>query len=176
MNTDLTFKIAAEDGKRAFEAARYDAAAEKFREAARGYAQLGDALNEAEQNNNLSVTLLKLGRAREAFDLAHGTDELFARHGDVRRQGIALNNQAAALEDLKKPEEALAAYERAAELLGRAGEKEYRSLALKAAAALQLRRGRVTDSGVRMVGVLESREHPSILERILKFILRLVQR
>jgi tetratricopeptide (TPR) repeat protein len=166
----------AEEGKLAFEAGRYVSAAESFRAAANGYAALQDPGNTAEQKNNLSVALLKMGRAQEALDSALGTDEVFARLKDIRRQGIAVNNQAAALENLRRFDEALAAYERSARLLAQAGEGELRSLALKAAAAMQLRRGKVTESGMRMIGVLEAREHPSLFQRILKFLLRLMQR
>ena len=36
--------------------------------AVQGYVALDDAVNAAEQKNNLSVTLLKLGRPQEALD------------------------------------------------------------------------------------------------------------
>jgi len=155
-------------GKEAFESGRYQQAADRFRAAAEEYAELGRVSDAAEQSSNLSVTLLKLSRPREALAAAIGTDEIFAAAGDIRRQGIALNNQAAAYEQLGRAEEALSAYERSSEGL--------RAEVLKAAAGLQLRRGRLADSGVRMIGVLEAREHPSFFERILKFALRVVQR
>jgi tetratricopeptide (TPR) repeat protein len=176
MKSTLELKQLAGDGKTAFESARYELAAELFRSAAQGYAALRDAVNAAEQQNNLSVTLLKLGRSQEALDAALGTDEVFAAVHDVRRQGMALNNQAAAFENLGRRDAALSAYERSAPLLGEAGEKEMRAVVLKAAAGLQLRRGKLADSGLRMIGVLEAREHPSFFERLLKYLLRLVQR
>jgi tetratricopeptide (TPR) repeat protein len=163
-------------GKEAFESGRYQAAVEYFRAAAEEYSALGRAADAAEQSSNLSVTLLKLGRAQEALAAAIGTDEIFAAAGDVRRQGVALNNQAVAYEQLGRAEEALSAYERSSELLGKAGEKGLRAEVLKAAAGLQLRRGRLADSGVRMIGVLEAKERPSFFERILKYALRVVQR
>ena len=176
MKSALELKQLADDGKTAFESARYELAAELFRSAALGYAALRDAVNAAEQQNNLSVTLLKLGRSQEALDAALGTDEAFAAVHDVRRQGMALNNQAAAFENLGRLDAALSAYERSAPLLGEAGEKEMRAAVLKAAAGLQLRRGKLADSGLRMIGVLEAQEHPSFFERVLKYLLRLVQR
>ena len=136
MKSELELKQTAEDGKRAFESGRYETAAELFRSATQGYAALNDAVNAAEQKNNLSVTLLKLGRSQEALDAALGTDEVFAAIHDVRRQGMALNNQAAALENLRRLDEALSAYERSAPLLAEAGEKEMRAVVLKAAAGL----------------------------------------
>ncbi len=87
-----------EEGKSAFESGRYEVAAGLFRSAMQDYAAREDALNAAEQNNNLSVTLLKMGRAQEALDTVMGTDKVFEAAHDTRRQGMALNNQAAALE------------------------------------------------------------------------------
>lgn len=162
----------AEQGKRDFAVGSYSAALEKFRGAADAYAAQGDRLNQAEQLNNTGVTLLQLGRAREALDAVTGTDAVFAGQGDLRRQGIAMNNQAAALEALHRPDEALAAYERAAQLLGGAGEKGLQSEALKAAAAADLRRGRVASSASRMLGSLISKPEPNLLERVLKSLLR----
>jgi tetratricopeptide (TPR) repeat protein len=176
MTSPAELEQSVQAGKRAFESGRYPEAADRFRAAAEEYSALGRAADAAEQSSNLSVTLLKLGRAREALAAAIGTDEIFAAAGDVRRQGIALNNQAAAYEQLGSAEEALSAYERSSELLGKAGENGLRQEVLKAAAALQLRRGRLGDSGIRMIGVLEAKEHPSLFERILKFALRVVQR
>ena len=163
-------------GKEAFESARYQAAADHFRAAAEEYSALGRTADAAEQSSNLSVALLKLGRGQEALAAAIGTDEIFSACGDVRRQGIALNNQAAAYEQLGRVEEALSAYERSAELLGKVGENGLRAEVLKAAAGLQLRRGKLADSGIRMMGVLEAKERPSMFERILKYALRVVQR
>jgi tetratricopeptide (TPR) repeat protein len=171
--TDLEQTVQA--GKEAFESGRFEAAVDHFRAAAEEYSALGRAADAAEQSSNLSVTLLKLGRTQEALAAAIGTDEIFAAAGDVRRQGIALNNQAAAYEQLGRAEEALSAYERSSELLGQAGEKGLRAEVLKAAAGLQLRRGKLADSGFRMIGVLEAKERPSFFERILKYVLRVGQ-
>jgi tetratricopeptide (TPR) repeat protein len=163
----------AEQGKREFAAARYEAAVERFRLAAEGFAEINDELNAAEQMNNLSVALLKLGRPQDALNAVLRTDEVFAGTGDVRRQGMAVNNQAAALQGLERIEEALAAYERSASLLQEAGEGELRAVVLKAAAAIQLRRGKIAESGMRMIGALEARKKPSLFERLLKLLLRL---
>ena len=164
-----------EGGKRDFEAGRYAAAEEKFRRAAQAYDAAGDTLNAAEQRNNLSVALLKLHRPQEALDQAAGTDAIFGAANDPRRQGMALNNQAAALQALGKDDEALGAYERSAQYLGEAKENGLRAIVLKEAAALQLRRGRIADSGMHMLGALGVKPNPSIFERILKWLLRILR-
>ncbi len=165
-----------EEGKRAFEAGQYDAAAEKFELAAQGYDSLHDSLNAAEMKNNLSVALLKLGKGQAALDAAQGTDQIFAEANDLRRQGMAIGNQAAALEALKRWDQALAAYDRSAEVLSQAGDGDLRSVVMKSAAAIKLRRGKVGDSAFKMIGSLEAKEKPSLFERLLRFLLHLVQR
>jgi tetratricopeptide (TPR) repeat protein len=73
-----------------------------------------DELNAAEMKNNESVALLQAGKAKEALQATDGTEEVFQKAGDIKRQGIAVSNRAAALEGLKKWKEALAEYDRAA--------------------------------------------------------------
>ncbi len=176
MTTDSEPQKLAEDGKLAFEAGNYESAAGAFENAAKGYASLDDRINEAEMKNNLSVTLLKLGKPQEAFDAAAGTDAVFAEAKDLKRQGMAVGNQASALEALKRFDEALAAYEKSAQIFADAHEGDLRSMVLKSAAGIRLKRGKVTDSAIKMIGSLEAKDKPSIFERILKFFLRLVVR
>ena len=176
MVTTADLKKLTDDGKHAFEAGQYDSAAGMFASAAEGYASLDDKLNAAEMKNNLSVALLKTGNGQAALDAALHTDGVFEQAGDIRRQAMAVGNQAAALEALKHWDEALAAYDRSAELFSQAGEGELRSMVLKSAAAIKLRRGKVTDSAFKMIGSLEAKEKPSIFERLLRSILRLIQR
>lgn len=165
-----------EEGKQAFEAGQYEPALEKFEQAAAGYDSLNDKLSAAELKNNASVALLKLGRGQAALDAALGTEDVFARASDLRREGMALGNQAAALEALKRWDEALAAYDRSAEVLGQAGEGDLRAMVLQSAAAIKLRRGKVSESAFKMIGSLEAKDKPSIFERLLKSLLRFVQR
>jgi tetratricopeptide (TPR) repeat protein len=165
-----------EEGKQAFEEGQYEPAAQKFRDAAAGYAALNDKLNAAEMKNNLSVALLKAGQGQAALDAVLGTDQVFAEANDLKRQGMAFGNQAAALEALKRWDDALAAYERSGELFAQAGEGDLRALVLKSAAAIKLRRGKVTESAFKMIGSLDAKDKPSIFERMLRSILRLVQR
>ncbi len=163
----------AEEGKRAYQDGDYDQAAELFRRAAQGYSLANDGLMAAEMKNNLSVALLQGKKPQDALDAALGTDEVFADAHDLKRQAMALGNQAAALEALKRNDEALAAYERSAELFGQAGEGDMRAMVKKSAAAIRLKRGEVVGSALNMVGSIEAKEHPSLIERILKFFVRL---
>lgn len=165
-----------DEGKHDFQAGEYKSAASKFETAVQGYAALNDPLNAAEMKNDLSVALLKLGQGQAALDAVLGTDQVFAGAGDLKRQGMAVGNQAAALEALKRWDDALAAYERSADLFAQAGEGDLRSMVMKSAAAIKLRRGKVANSAFKMIGSLEAKDKPSIFERLLKFVLRLVQR
>jgi len=176
MATPSELQQLAETGKLDFESGNYESAVSNFENAAKGYAALNDEVNAAEMKNNLSVSLLKLGKAEEALTACLGTDEIFARAKDLKRQGMAVGNQAAALEALKHFEEALAAYERSAQLFADAGEGDLRSLVLKSAAGIKLKRGKIGESAVKMIGSLEAKDRPSLFDRILKFFLRLVQR
>ncbi len=166
----------AEDGKKAFAAGQYEPAAAQFEKAAQEYASRNDQLNAAEMKNNLSVALLKLGRGQEALDAVLGTDQVFANGGDLKRQAMAIGNQAAALEALKRWDEALAAYDRSAQLFSEAGEGDLRAMVLKSAAAIKLRRGKITDSAFKMIGSLDAKDKPSWFERLLRWLLHLIQR
>jgi tetratricopeptide (TPR) repeat protein len=163
----------AEQGKQAFSAKNFDQAATAFTEAASAYQAQDDPLNAAEMNNNLSVALLQAGKAQAAYEAAAGTDEIFAQAGDLQRQAMAFGNQAAALEALKKLDQALEAYERSAALFAEAGETEMRSIVLQSAAAIKLRRGKMVDSALSMIGSVESTKKPNLLQRFLRFLIRL---
>jgi tetratricopeptide (TPR) repeat protein len=163
----------AEQGKGSFSNGEYEQAASVFTEAVSAYEALDDTLNAAEMKNNLSVALLQVGKSQAAYDAAVGTDEIFAQAGDVKRQAMAIGNQAAALEALKELDKALAAYERSAELFAEAGEGDLRSMVLQSAAAIKLRRGKMMDSALSMIGAVEATEKPNLLQRFLRFILRI---
>ena len=163
----------AERGKQAFAAKDFDGAASLFTEAASVYEALEEALNAAEMKNNLSVALLQAGKAQAAHDAAAGTDEIFAQAGDLKRQAMAFGNQAAALEALKKPDQALEAYERSAALFAEAGDSEMRSIVLQSIAAIKLKRGNMMDSALSMIGSVEATKKPNLLQRFLRFLLRI---
>lgn len=163
----------AENGKKEYGKGNFKAAAEIFSQAAQAYTSLQDALNAAEMKNNESVALLQAGKAKESLQATDGTEEVFQKAGDIKRQGIAVSNRAAALEGLKKWQEALAEYDRAASLFEQAGEGDMHSIVRKAAANLNLKRGRVMDSQMDVYDSLRLVEKPTFSQRIMKFLMRL---
>jgi tetratricopeptide (TPR) repeat protein len=176
MTSVVEIQKLAEDGKLAFAEGQYESAAGKFQEAAAGYTSLQDDASAAEMKNNTSVALLQLDKAQEALSILAGTDEVFARMKDLKRQGLAVGNQAAALDALGRSDEAFAAYERSAQLFADAGEGDLRSVVLKSGAAIKLRRGKILEAALKMYGSLEAKPNPSIFERILKFLIHFLQR
>jgi tetratricopeptide (TPR) repeat protein len=163
----------AAQGKQEYEKKNYAAAAEIFAQAAQAYAAAKDELNAAEMNNNQSVALLQAGKAKEALQATDGTEDVFQKAGDLKRQGVAVANRAAALEGLKKWSEALSEYDRAASILEQAGEGDMHSTVRKAAANLNLKLGRVTNSQMDVLDSLRLAEKPTLTQRIMKFLLRI---
>jgi tetratricopeptide (TPR) repeat protein len=163
----------AEQGKKEYEQESYLAAATLFGQAAQAYTLAKDALNAAEMKNNQSVALLQAGKAKEALQATNGTEEIFRQAGDIKRQGIAVSNRAAALEGMKKWNEALAEYDRAASLFEEIGEGDMHSVVRKAAANINLKRGRLTDSQMDVFDSLRLVEKPTLLQRIMKFLVRM---
>jgi tetratricopeptide (TPR) repeat protein len=123
--------------------------------------------------NNESVALLQAGKAKEALQATDGTEAVFQKAGDIKRQGIAVSNRAAALEGLKKWNEALAEYERAATLFEEAGEGDMHSIVRKTAASIHLKRGRVGDSQMDVLDSLRLVEKPTLVQRLMKFLMRI---
>ena len=162
-----------EKGKKDYEQGNYLAAADLFSQAAQAYSAAQDELNAAEMKNNQSVSLLQGGRAKEALQATEGTEDIFQRAGDLKRQGIAVSNRAAALEGLKKWDEALQEYDRAASLFEQVGEGDMHSTVRKAAANLNLKRGHLTDSQMDVFDSLRLVEKPSRAQRIMKFFIRI---
>lgn len=163
----------AEQGKQEYQQENYLAAAERFAQAAQAYTLLKDEQNAAEMKNNQSVALLQAGKAKEALQATEGTEEIFQKAGDRKRQGIAVSNRAAALEGLRQWKEALAEYDRAASLFEQIGEGDMHSTVRKAAANLNLKRGRLTDSQMDVFDSLRLVEKPTLLQRIMKFLVRM---
>ena len=163
----------AAQGKTEYEQQNYLAAADLFSNAAQAYTLRKDELNAAEMKNNQSVALLQAGKAKEALQATEGTEEIFQRVGDVRRQGIAVSNRAAALEGLRKWSEALAEYDRAASLFEQIGEGDMHSTVRKSAANLNLKRGRIVDSQMDVYDSLRLVEKPTLTQRLLKFLMRI---
>ena len=163
----------AEQGKKEYEKGSYIAAADLFSQAVQAYTAAQDELNAAEMKNNQSVALLQAGKAKEALQVTDGTEEVFQRAGDLKRQAITIGNRAAALEGLKKWNEALAEYDRAASIFEQAGEGDMHSVVRKAAANLNLKRGRVTDSQMDVFDSLRLVKKPTLTQRIMKFLMRI---
>ena len=163
----------AEDGKTEYAKNNFKAAAGLFAQAAQAYASTQDELNAAEMKNNESVALLQAGNAKGALQATDGTEAVFQKAGDIKRQGIAVSNRAAALEGLKKWQEALAEYDRAAALFEQAGEGDMHSIVRKAAANINLKRGKLVNSQMDVYDSLRLVEKPTLTQRILKFLIRL---
>ena len=163
----------AEQGKQEYEMGKFAAAADLFSQAAQAYNNVDNALNAAEMKNNQSVALLQAGKAKEALEVTDGTEEIFQQAGDLKRQGIAVGNRAAALEGLKQWDEALAEYDRAATILEQAGEGDMHSVVRKAAANLNLKRGRITDTQMDVYDSLRLVKKPTLTQRFIKFLMRI---
>jgi tetratricopeptide (TPR) repeat protein len=163
----------AEQGKEEYAKGNHAAAADLFAQAAQAYASAQDELNAAEMKNNQSVALLQAGKAKEALQVLDGTEDVFQKAGDLKRQGMAVGNRAAALEGLRKVDEALAEYERAASLFEQAGEGDMHSIVRKAAANLNLKRGRVTAAQMDVYDSMRLVEKPNFTQRIMKFFKRI---
>lgn len=163
----------ADEGKQTYEKGNYLAAADLFSQAAQAYAAAQDELNAAEMKNNQSVALLQAGKAKEALQATEGTEQIFEKAGDIKRQGIAVSNRAAALEGLRKWNEALAEYDRAASLFEQIGEGDMHSIVRKAAAGINLKRGHLSDSQMDVYDSLRLVEKPTLLQRIMKFLVRM---
>jgi tetratricopeptide (TPR) repeat protein len=123
--------------------------------------------------NNQSVALLQAGKAKEALQATEGTEDIFQKAGDTKRQGVAVSNRAAALDGLKKWKEALAEYDRAALLFEQTGAGDMHSIVRKAAANINLKRGHLTDSQIDVYDSLRLVEKPTLTQRILKFLIRI---
>ena len=168
-------EVLTNQAKAAYANKKYDQAAELFQQAAQGYQQAGDKLMAAEMQNNVSVAMLQAGKPQEALDAVTGTEKIFEREKDVKRQAMAYGNQGAALEELKQYDKALKAYEKSSELFGEIGETEMRAMIMQSAAAIKLRQGKVMSSAFSMIGSVETTQKPTIWQRILKFLLRFIK-
>lgn len=163
----------ADEGKTEYGKGNFQAAAGLFSQAALAYKSIQDELNAAEMKNNESVALLQAGKARAALQATDGTEEIFLKAGDIKRQGIAVSNRAAALEGLKKWPEALAEYDRAASLFEQVGEGDMHSIVRKSAANINLKRGRIGDSQMDVYDSLRLVEKPTLTQRMMKFLMRI---
>lgn len=157
-----------EQAKTAYQDEDYSSAAELYKAAENEYSTAGDPLLAAEMANNRSVALLKAGDAKGALLAVEGTDAVFSRGNDEKRQAMALANQAAALESLKRYPEALERYEQSSELLKRIGENDLRAYVLKSISAVQLRQGKQLEAIASMQASLDNKPNPGVKDRFMK--------
>jgi tetratricopeptide (TPR) repeat protein len=165
-------KVLAEQGKQEYGKGAFLFAANKFSQAAEAYRAVHDELNAAEMKNNESVALVKAGKAEAALQATDGTEEIFQKAGDLKRQGVAIANRAAALEGLKKLNEAVAEYNRAAVIFEEIGEGDMHSIVRKASAEIFLKRGYIGNTQMDVFDSLRLVEKPTFSQRILKFLMR----
>ena len=166
-------KTLAEQGKQEYAKGAFGVAADLFSQSAQVYDSAQDELNAAEMKNNQSVALLKAGKAEAALHATDGTEEIFLKAGDQKRQGIAIANRAAALEGLKKYNEAMEEYNRAAVIFEEIGEGDMHSVVRKATAEIFLKRGYIGNTQMDVLDSLRLVEKPTLTQRFLKFLMRL---
>lgn len=166
-------KTLAEQGKQEYAKGAFGVAADLFSQAAQAYDSAQDELNAAEMKNNQSVALLKAGKAEAALHATDGTEEIFLKAGDQKRQGIAIANRAAALEGLKKYNEAMEEYNRAAVIFEEISEGDMHSVVRKATAEIFLKRGYIGNTQMDVLDSLRLVEKPTLTQRFLKFLMRL---
>ena len=116
------------------------------------------------------------GGGGKAPEILKKVSPVFKEAGDKTGQAMALGNQAAALEELGNLEEAEQAYQDAVDLLRETGEKELLAQTARSLANIQLRTGKQLEAAVNMQAGLEGLEKPSIKERFLRWILKIVRK
>ncbi len=147
-------KTLAEQGKQEYAKGAFEVAAGLFSQSAQAYASVQDELNAAEMKNNQSVALLKAGKAEAALQATEGTEEIFQKAGDQKRQGIAIAN-------------------RAAVIFEEIGEGDMHSVVRKATAEIFLKRGYIGNTQMDVLDSLRLVEKPTLTQRFLKFLMRL---
>ena len=162
--------------KAAYQKGDYTEAARGFETALNSYRAQNDHLMAAETANNLSVTLLLAGEAEKALEAASGTHTIFKEAGDKIKQAMALGNQAAALDELGRLDESEQAYQSAVDLLRETGEKELLAQTARSLANVQLRTGKQLEAAANMQIGLEGLKKPSIKERFLRWILKIIKK
>lgn len=163
-------------GQAAYQKKDYQNAAGQFQEAARVYAEQGEALKAAEAANNWSVAALQANDVEGAIAAVEGTPELFLDAGDIGRAGMAYGNLGSAQEAADLLDEALISYQRSADLLKQAGDHDTRLHVMQALSALQLRTGKQLQALATMQAGLEGSSKLSPKHRFLKKLLSLPNR
>jgi len=115
--------------------------------------------------------LLRAKQAQAALEAAQGTEKVFEKAGDARRQGIALANQASALGALKKFKDAIEYYEKAGVALEKANDGDLRAEVMQLLSALYLRRFKFYEAIVALQSGLSGVKNPTPKQRLMKKIL-----
>ncbi len=146
----------------------FKTAANLFRDCVEDYDRVNDAVNAAEMRNNLSVVLLELKDPEQALQVLNGTELVFEKAGDLRRQAMALGNIATATQALGGDEEALALFERSSEIFKISGDKEMRAVTLKKIADLQLKTKKQFQAMASLQAAYDQKETPTVKDNVLK--------
>jgi tetratricopeptide (TPR) repeat protein len=157
-----------EQAKISYQTGDYLSAAQAFAAASDLFWGKGDLLMHAEMKNNQSVALLRGKQAQAALEAAQGTDIVFEKTGDPRRQGMALTNQASALEALKRYKEAIDYYSRAGAVLETAGEDDLQIEVRQLLSTLYLRRFKLFDAITTLQAGLAAVKNPTPKQRFMK--------
>lgn len=171
MMTTHSAETLSDEARRLYQAGDYAAAAETYGRAAEAYAAAGDALMAAEMRNNQAVSLLRGRQPAAALQAVQGTETVFERAGDLKRQGIALANIAGALEALKRKKEAIAFYQRAADVLEKADEGDLRVEIMQLLAMDYLRRGKFFDAVLALQSGMAGVKNPTPRQKLFKKLL-----
>ncbi len=146
----------------------------KYIEARDGFQQCIELLSQedaekelAEMRNNLSVTLIELHEAQQAYDSAIGTELIFEKLDDKKSQAMAMANIGTALQSLERKEDALAAFEKSSDLFKETGEKLLRATILKKISDLQLTSGKPLQAIASMQASYDQKDSKSFKEKIL---------
>lgn len=161
---------------KAYNKKQYDDAIKGFQACLDFFEGTGDELAAAEARNNLSVTHLAMKQVQLAYDEVLNTDEVFARHGDRKRQGMAIANKAAALEALGQKEQALTLYEQVLEIFKEIGEKDMRASVLRRVSDLQLRTKRQFQAIASLEAAYDQKEKPQVKDSFFKTILATIRK
>jgi tetratricopeptide (TPR) repeat protein len=149
----------------------YAAATTAFKEAEKAYLQSGDALMAAEMQNNQSVALLRAKDPDAALRAVKGSESVFAKAGEFRREGMALANIASALQALKRSKEAIDYYVKAGDALQRADEGEMRAEVMQLLSMLYLKHFKFYEAILALQAGLSGLKNPTPRQRFMKKIL-----
>lgn len=155
-------------GMKYFHKKNYTLAADYFSRAAEAAKEIQQETDEAEIRNNLSVTYLMSGNARQAYEAALGTDRVFAAHNDLKRQAMALGNIAQALEELKDYPQALIVYDEALVLLKGQNLNDIRSTLFRRKAIVQGKAGDTYQAVASLDSSIDAKPGQDIKDKFLK--------